>query len=602
MNLHWGRTRIRVALAVLICTASIQAQVGRAEEPQNPLASLPSSPGPHLEKIKALGDNEWVALGQAEGCSRFPRKSIARGRAWASKMAFAPDLGGAFFCGTGSHGAQPEGYYMDDLWFYDANAHQWICLYPGATKQTKLHLDKNGLEVDEKGNHIPVSYLSHAYNNITYDTDQKKYFIFWTQCPWWGRAVPQRWAWLDQSIKSVKNKTYGNPGPIIATGKHPLFWDVKTGQWERRFVAGDGPGGRFEGITEYIPSRKQTFRLHHGVVYFYDYAKNEWIKTAGKAMTGGYDANGCYDAENNKIYVAGRGFHEYDVKAHTWRRITTPGGPASFGTTNSALLYYDSVNKVVVWHHSGAPVFVYDPAKDRWNDMGNTLVGGLKGGCWSGFYYPELNAHLVYVAGDSGNTGASWVAYRYKRADAGSSKAAEESAKKPVGEIVNGLQLSLKPLKAKYTSGETWRFDTRVYNKTDATVVMDIFDGDTRFEIEGPGGKLWPPAFDRKTATRNAPIPSGIIKPRDNPKSSRSMVDLPPNTAGWVYGRGHVAVTPGKTWNRRYLPWPKLPPGKYTVRWVHDNSSPDDAAKFRRKNKEWIGTVKSNDVEITVVE
>ena len=131
----WASALLAAFLLSGVCLAG---ENGVKVERKGVLAKLPSTPGPHIAKIKALGDDSWVNLGQAAGCNRFPRKSIARGRAWGAKMAYAPDMNGAFFCGTGSHGAQPEGYYMDDLWFYDANAHKWICLYPGAN--TSMYL------------------------------------------------------------------------------------------------------------------------------------------------------------------------------------------------------------------------------------------------------------------------------------------------------------------------------------------------------------------------------------------------------------------------------------------------------------------------------
>ena len=48
-----------------------------------PLAGLPSKPGPHVEKIKALGDNEWLNLGPPAADPKWGR---ARGRSWGSNM------------------------------------------------------------------------------------------------------------------------------------------------------------------------------------------------------------------------------------------------------------------------------------------------------------------------------------------------------------------------------------------------------------------------------------------------------------------------------------------------------------------------------------
>lgn len=127
--------RLTVVLSLVLASAA-----GAEEKVKNSLAALPSEPGAHIKKIEALGDNEWINLGQS---AADPKWGVARGRSWCSKMSYASDLGGAFFCGTGVHGATPDGRYMDDLWFYDAYAHRWICLYPGADpKSLKLKLDE----------------------------------------------------------------------------------------------------------------------------------------------------------------------------------------------------------------------------------------------------------------------------------------------------------------------------------------------------------------------------------------------------------------------------------------------------------------------------
>src|SRR5258708_1450545 len=90
----------------------------------NPLTGLPSAPAPHIAKIKSLGNNAWLNLGQP---APDPRWGRARGRSWTSEMPFAPELRGAFLYGEGQHGyAKPDGHYMDDLWLYDINAHRWI--------------------------------------------------------------------------------------------------------------------------------------------------------------------------------------------------------------------------------------------------------------------------------------------------------------------------------------------------------------------------------------------------------------------------------------------------------------------------------------------
>src|SRR5688572_18107635 len=96
----------------------------------NPLAGLPSAPGPTVTDIAALGAGEWRDLGPPAADPAF---GLARGRSWGGhSMLFVPHLRGAFYTGEGVHAyVKGDGYGMDDYWFYDINGHRWICLYPG---------------------------------------------------------------------------------------------------------------------------------------------------------------------------------------------------------------------------------------------------------------------------------------------------------------------------------------------------------------------------------------------------------------------------------------------------------------------------------------
>src|SRR5688500_10148851 len=55
-----GGTRMRWGLFLLIGLGSAAALADEAARPRGPLAAMPSEAGPHIEKIKALGDNEWL--------------------------------------------------------------------------------------------------------------------------------------------------------------------------------------------------------------------------------------------------------------------------------------------------------------------------------------------------------------------------------------------------------------------------------------------------------------------------------------------------------------------------------------------------------------
>jgi hypothetical protein len=125
--------------------------------------------------------------------------------------------------------------------------------------------------------------------------------------PWWTRAMPQRWEWLDQSDGDVKRRNYGHAGPAIESPKHPLFYNAAEGRWERKLVAGDGPGDRrFEGVLEYLPTRKRAFYLCNGKVWLYDCAANTWAASKADKVPVAYDSWGCYDSrrENCRLPIA----------------------------------------------------------------------------------------------------------------------------------------------------------------------------------------------------------------------------------------------------------------------------------------------------------
>lgn len=181
----------RISPLLLIIVAAAPA----AEPGEGPLAGLPSKPGPHIDKIKAMQDNSWLELGAP---APDPRWGRARGRSWMAKMPFAPELRGAFLYGEGQHGyTKPDGHYMDDLWFYDINAHRWICCYPGAPAKTlRLQLNADGFEATPDGDLIPVAQQVHGYEMNSYDTDAKRLISMPNTHSYWEKAMPQRKDWL----------------------------------------------------------------------------------------------------------------------------------------------------------------------------------------------------------------------------------------------------------------------------------------------------------------------------------------------------------------------------------------------------------------------
>src|SRR5437660_3714926 len=110
-SLPWAAPVVGLAVSVagrahLSAGAPPETQPGPAR--RGPLAGLPSRPGETVEKIKRLGDNQWLKLGAP---AADPKWGVARGRSWGGKsMVAAPDLRGAFFCGEGPHAlVKPDG-------------------------------------------------------------------------------------------------------------------------------------------------------------------------------------------------------------------------------------------------------------------------------------------------------------------------------------------------------------------------------------------------------------------------------------------------------------------------------------------------------------
>jgi hypothetical protein len=227
-----------VRSAILFAAFVTISLTGFSQDKIGPLAELPSAPGEHIEKIKAMGDNEWLNLGAP---AADPKWGKARGSSWGAKaLSLAPDKSGAFLFGEGVHAyVKPDGRIMDDLWFYDINTHAWICLYPGMNTKTftqrvkdnQLLIGENGQLIDSEKQPIPLHTLVHAWGYLTYDPDQKKFsFLSWNGV---GNQIPRYFLGgekqmdeglqlLEEQLKDKKNLVYS-----------PWFYDVASGQFER---------------------------------------------------------------------------------------------------------------------------------------------------------------------------------------------------------------------------------------------------------------------------------------------------------------------------------------------------------------------------------
>jgi hypothetical protein len=342
-------------------------------------------------------------------------------------MAYAPDLGVAFLCGEGVHGwwDKKTGRYMDDLWAYDASAHRWICVYPGAdVNNLDLKLNADGVEVTKDGDEpLPVAQMGHAYEGTTYDTDLRRFMFMPCPADYWDKALGQRRkAWLGK--KSNEN----------AKDCSPWIYDVRTAKWDRRATGGPAPRGTFGDVLVYVPTLKKTFlRTRGSDVWWYDASRNAWnrVKPAGPPPPFGIDPTACYDSRRDRIYVGGgsypvadgpHAFWIYDVKTDTWidpKPTGKPcGGSNSYNTNNSTMTYDAANDRVVINRHKGKPeeigMWVYDPTNNAWEERARAFPDEK---AWRGqvnaFYDRELNVHVYHVAGDSELGGVVRV-YRVK--------------------------------------------------------------------------------------------------------------------------------------------------------------------------------------------
>jgi hypothetical protein len=387
-----------------------------------PLAKLPGEPGPHVEKITSLGENQWLELGKPAADPKWGR---ARGRSWCSTMPFAAKLRGAFLYGEGVHGyAKPDGHYMDDLWFYDVNGHRWICCSPGAdTKALALTINKDGFEANSAGELVPVAQQVHAYAMDTFDTDAGRFLSMPNTHEYWKKALPQRVDWLK-------------PPPKDAS---PWSYDPASGKWDRRRTGTPAPPSGYGDTFINLPGQHRAFFAHRSQeIWFYDTVANKWSrpKVDGPPPPFGIDATSCYDPKRERIYIgggsypvapdSGHAFWAFDLKANRWVDPQPKGKPCrgsnSYSTLNALMIYEPVADKVLLIRHSGhydtgdrTGIFVYDPVTNAWAEEPLPLPQGLRNRqVKNGFFDPELNAIFIHSAGDSQDDGVMWV-YRFKK-------------------------------------------------------------------------------------------------------------------------------------------------------------------------------------------
>lgn len=385
------------------------------------LAEVPSDPGPHIAEIEALADDSWLALGPPAADPTF---GAARGRSWGGRaFALAPDLRGAFFTGEGVHAyVKPDGFGMDDIWFYDLHAHAWIAVHPGNEIATfnqrvtdgTLSIDEYGQLQDGNGNPVPLHVLIHAWDFVTYDTATQSFAFLASDGM--GRYFMPGEETIDEGLTALEAQREGIAVPPMS----PWRWSTADCVFERHPISTSPPGSLNSdyGAFVYASASDQYVYAAMSGVGIYDRTSDEWTIAAdtGPRPTG-YDNGVAYDPTRNRLYIGpGNPLYVYDIATSTWTN-PTPSGQAPNGIgTNSASVFYDAIGDVItVFHYVDRTHYTYDPVGDAWTSspLPDEMLDSVGYASFNAFYDPVTNAYFVYAATDSEDNGTMWA---YRRA------------------------------------------------------------------------------------------------------------------------------------------------------------------------------------------
>jgi hypothetical protein len=391
---------------------------------------LPSAPGPHIDQITALGDNQWLALGPP---APDPQWGSGRGRSWSSYMSYAPELRGAFLIGEGQHGfVKPDGRF-DDIFFYDANANRWIGVFPGLETTTLasdvtsgvLGVREDGQLTDGYGNPIPGGTAAHSYQSHTYATGLRRFISVAGDSGFVRSQHNTADPWYQAAQSAYAALMAGKTDTITWS---PFVYDTVAGRFERQpwnvKVCCGANNVLYDLPTKdrlwlyATPSEQNGQRT---TTWLGDYASRSWVDSgATGAGPTGIDFGGCYDSRRDRIYLGASAYglpeeqdkiFTYDVATNAWSVRTTG---TTLVTSNYGLVHYDPVADRVIEILSDG-VHALDPDTFTWSSAALALPPDLPTTLqWHGFYSPELNVHFLYFAGDSDDRGQMWV-YRYKR-------------------------------------------------------------------------------------------------------------------------------------------------------------------------------------------
>jgi hypothetical protein len=431
MKMFKMKTQNSIMCFLIIVICAVMALPAGPMLQGNPLASLPSAPGSTVDAIKAMGENEWLNLGAP---ASDPVYGNAFGRSWGgSALVLCPDLRGAMFTGEGVHAyVKPDGFGMDDWWFYDINAHKWICVWPGTDTQNfnqqvangDIKVDSLGRAVDVSGQPVPGHLLIHTYHWLQYDPENKKFVLFPSWSPFGKYFMPGGSA-VEAGIDALNSQGMNQGGGPFG----PWEYDPYTGRFSRDLAANACPLGSGSSgfpLLQYVDSKKQFFMTQASGSSWYNPATRTWSAGESGGGLSSYDFSGCYAPGHDKVYVgnSGNNFYCYDVQGENWSKITFPGS-AGLSTNSGAVTYDATGDRVLVFSFNTADViYPLNPATNTFETaipFGSSFLSAHTGNN-SVCYDPELGVHFIYTGRDSRDDGVMWV-YKYRKSTTEISKA-----------------------------------------------------------------------------------------------------------------------------------------------------------------------------------
>lgn len=383
------------------------------------LKNIPSEPGPHIAEIEALGEGQWLELGAPAADPEF---GVGRGRAWGGQaLAIAPELRGGFFTGEGVHAyVKPDGYGMDDVWFYDINAHAWVVIHPGNHIESfnqrvmdgELSIDANGQLQDAAGDPVPLHVLIHAWDYLTYDTAAHR-FVFVA-----GDGMGEYYMPGLEQVQAGLDLLYAQREGIDIPPMSPWAYSVPDCRWERTPIETPRPSvGGFFGFVYASAIDKYVAAGATGVAT-YDRESGVWttVEDSGPRPTG-YDHGAAYDPIRNRLYMGtGDGesgpFHIYDIDTATW--TAPPGAPTAFRTNDASVMFNTESDVLTIFQYREQVHYTYDPNTEQWSSrpFPENILAIVQYRSSNAMYDPVLDVYFVFNAGDSGDDGVMLV-YRH---------------------------------------------------------------------------------------------------------------------------------------------------------------------------------------------